>query len=202
MSGDDDIRTRRIRSGGGDFGGSLDDDAKTMRIASVKGTRDAESVANNSAASTPPIATLEPGHAVTRRIASPRRLPSPDRAIATTSEIELPVGWLTVVSGPGRGRFQAVYVGMNSIGRDDTNRIPIDFGDDAVSRKEHCFLTYDDESGDFWIQHGGKSNLVRLNDAPVLAPTRTKNGDCIRLGGTELRFTALCSDDFNWSMSS
>lgn len=148
-----------------------------------------------------PVVTIEPGHVVTRRITGPRRSPSPDEARPAAAEIELPVGWLTAVSGPGRGRFAALFHGMNSLGRDESNRVAMPWGDDEISRKEHCYITYDDEQAAFWIQHGGKSNLVRVNDAPVLAPVQLRSGDTIRIGQSRLRFVALCDEAFNWITS-
>lgn len=108
-------------------------------------------------------------------------------------------GWIVIVKGPGRGGFRPVYVGMNSVGRAPSQRVCLDFGDDSISREEHAFITYDDESRTFYLQHGGKSNLVRLGGAPVLQPTELKAGDLFRIGNTTFRFFACCGPDFNWS---
>lgn len=108
------------------------------------------------------------------------------------------VGWLVVLKGPGRGSFRPVFSGMNSIGRDPGQRISIDFGDDTISREDHAFITYDDEQRVFYVQHGGKSNLVRLNKAPVLTPTQLNPSDVVRIGKTSLRFVPLCGPDFGW----
>lgn len=108
-------------------------------------------------------------------------------------------GWLVVVKGPGRGCYQAVYPGMNAIGRDASQRISLSFGDDTISRQEHAFITYDDEQRRFYIQHGGKANLIRVGDQPVLVPTELKPNDLIRIGKTTLRFVPLCGSDFSWT---
>ena len=100
---------------------------------------------------------------------------------------------------PGRGGFRPVYVGMNSVGRAPSQRISLDFGDESISREEHAFITYDDETRTFYLQHGGKSNLVRLGGAPVLQPTVLKPNDLFRIGNTTFRFVACCGPDFNWS---
>jgi hypothetical protein len=50
----------------------------------------------------------------------------------------------------------------------------------------------------FYVQHGGKSNLVRLNKAPVLTPTQLNASDVVRIGKTSLRFVPLCGPDFGW----
>lgn len=108
-------------------------------------------------------------------------------------------GWVVVVKGPGRGKFAAVYVGMNSVGRDTSQRVSLAFGDDSISREEHAFITYDEEQRCFYLQHGGKSNLVRLGSRPVLSPTELKPYDLIRIGRTTLLFVACCGPDFSWT---
>ncbi len=107
-------------------------------------------------------------------------------------------GWLVVVKGPGRGGFRPIYVGMNSIGRDVGQRISLSFGDDSISSEEHAYIAYDEEARRFFLQHGGKANLVRLGGRPVLAPTELNAYDLIRIGKTSLRFVPLCGPDFAW----
>ena len=45
-------------------------------------------------------------------------------------EAEPVAGWVVVVKGPGRGAFRPVYVGMNSVGRDPSQRVSLSFGDE------------------------------------------------------------------------
>jgi hypothetical protein len=116
-----------------------------------------------------------------------------------TFESEPVAGWVVVVKGPGRGGFRPVFVGMNTVGRDPSQRISLSFGDDSISREEHAFITYDEEQRCFYLQHGGKSNLVRLGNAPVLSPVELKENDLIRIGRTTLRFVPCCGADFSWS---
>lgn len=108
-------------------------------------------------------------------------------------------GWVVVVKGPGRGNFRPVFVGMNSVGRDASQRVSLSFGDDSISREEHAFITYDEEQRCFYLQHGGKSNLVRLGGHPVLSPTELKGNDLIRIGRTTLLFVPCCGPDFSWT---
>jgi hypothetical protein len=108
-------------------------------------------------------------------------------------------GWVVVVKGPGKGNFCPVFVGMNSVGRDASQRVSLSFGDDAISREEHAFITYDEEQRCFYLQHGGKSNLVRLGAQPVLSPTELKPYDLIRIGRTTLLFVPCCGPDFSWT---
>jgi hypothetical protein len=113
-------------------------------------------------------------------------------------EQEPVAGWVVVVGGPGRGGFRAVYVGMNSVGRDASQRVCLDFGDETISREEHAFITYDEEQRCFYLQHGGKSNLVRLGGQPVLSPVELHANALIRIGRTTLRFFPCCGPDFSW----
>lgn len=108
-------------------------------------------------------------------------------------------GWVVVVKGPGRGSFSPVFVGMNSVGREPTQRVSLSFGDDSISREEHAFITYDEEDRRFYLQHGGKSNLVRLGSQPVLSPTELQANDLIRIGRTTLLFVPCCGPDFSWN---
>jgi hypothetical protein len=108
-------------------------------------------------------------------------------------------GWVVVVKGPGRGNYCPVFVGMNSVGRDANQRVSLSFGDDSISREEHAYITYDEEQRCFYLQHGGKSNLVRLGAHPVLSPTELKPNDLIRIGRTTLLFVPFCGADFSWT---
>ncbi|WP_341860969.1 FHA domain-containing protein [Gymnodinialimonas sp. 57CJ19] len=110
-----------------------------------------------------------------------------------------PVGWLVVVSGPGKGAACALTMGMNAIGRGDNTHVQLDYGDNSISREAHAYVTYDDEARRFFVTHAGKTNLVRLNDTPVLATHDLTHGDTIRIGATTLRFVALCGADFDWT---
>ncbi|MGB7433492.1 MAG: FHA domain-containing protein [Ahrensia sp.] len=121
-----------------------------------------------------------------------------DAPTAADAVHELAVGWLVVVNGPGRGCSREIYYGMNSVGRSPDERISIDFGDTSISREAHAYIVYDEKQADFYIQHGGKSNLVRLNGSPVLAPQPLKHGDRIEMGKSELLFIPLCGESFNW----
>jgi hypothetical protein len=113
-------------------------------------------------------------------------------------EVEPVAGWVIVVSGPGRGGFRPVFVGMNSVGRDTSQRVCLNFGDETISRQEHAFITYDEEQRCFFLQHGGKSNLVRLAGKPVLSPVELQANASIRIGRTTLRFIPCCGPDFSW----
>ena len=121
------------------------------------------------------------------------------RAPAAPDATQFPVGWLVVVDGPGRGASTALGHGVSQIGRGEDQAVSLDFGDTAISREGHAMVAYDDETRSFFLGHGGKSNLVRLNGKPVLTTEAIKNGDRIKLGETTLMLVALCGEDFSWS---
>lgn len=113
-----------------------------------------------------------------------------------------PVGWIVVADGPGRGASFTLQSGVSSIGRGEDQVVRLDFGDTSISRQNHASIAFDDESERFFLGHGGKSNLVRLNDRPVLSTEDLNDGDIIRIGETSLRFAALCKDGFSWGTES
>lgn len=118
---------------------------------------------------------------------------------APTREAPFPVGWFVVVKGPGRGHAFALHSGVTLIGRGEDQGICLDFGDSSISRQNHAAIAYDDEQNGFYLGHGGKSNIIRLNNRPVLSTEEVKTGDLVRIGETTLRLVALCGEDFNWS---
>lgn len=121
----------------------------------------------------------------------------PDHASAAPVA-HFPVGWLVVVDGPGRGASHPLFQGVSTIGRSDDQTVPLDYGDTSISRQNHAAVAYDEEQNSFYIGHGGKANLVRLNGMPVLSTEPLTTGDRIRIGETTLRFVALCGSEFSW----
>lgn len=120
-------------------------------------------------------------------------------AAAPTKSVKFPVGWIVVAEGPGRGESFSLLSGMSQIGRGDDQAVKLDFGDNSISRSNHAAIVYDPDSKEFLLGHGGKSNIVRLNDKPLISNEKLKSGDTIRIGETVLRFVALCDKSFNWS---
>lgn len=96
-----------------------------------------------------------------------------------------PRGQLTTLSGP---KLQPVYPlrdPITSLGR--SNQRDIILFDPASSRLQAEILIQD---GGFWIKDGGSANGTFLNGEPARSQ-RLKDGDRIRIGGTEFRFDAL-----------
>ena len=108
------------------------------------------------------------------------------------------VGWLVVVEGPGKGHAMQLGYGSNPLGRGATDRVKLDFGDDQISRNGHAVVTYDPRGRQFYVQHGGGTNLTYLGDQPVLSPTELPALSHISIGNTVLRFVPLCGAEFDW----
>ncbi len=122
------------------------------------------------------------------------------KKVTGQAQATFPVGWIVVVNGPGRGASFSVFNGVSQIGRGEDQAIKLDFGDNSISRSNHAAIAYDNEQRSFFLGHGGKANLVRLNDKPVLSTEEISNSDLIRIGETTLRFVALCSNEFDWDV--
>jgi len=125
------------------------------------------------------------------------RLPSRE----DSRDVSFPVGWLVVTAGPGRGASFSLSANVAQIGRAEGQAIRLDFGDNSISRENHAAVAYDAEQNAFFVGHGGKANLVRRNNRPVLSTEELSSGDTIRVGETTLRFVPLCGSDFSWNES-
>ncbi len=111
------------------------------------------------------------------------------------------VGWLVVVDGPGKGASRTVHYGQNAVGRGPGQRIALDFGDDQISREAHAYVVYDERKRQFFVNHGGRTNLVRRNGEPVMAPVALAALDVIEIGRTKLQFVPFCGPGFDWLAS-
>ena len=120
-------------------------------------------------------------------------------AAPAAAVVRFPVGWIVVVEGPGRGASFTLFNGVSAIGRGDDQPVKLDFGDTSISRTNHAVVAYDNEQRKFFLGHGGKANIVRLNGKPVLSTEELAHNDMIRIGETTLRFLALCGAEFDWS---
>ena len=153
-----------------------------------------------------PVAPVRRGGRVKTRIlgfhkpedAAPDPFAAPQAPVSAPGDPQFPVGWMVVMSGPGRGASFTLTAGASKIGRGEDQAIRLDFGDTSISRDNHAAVAYDGEQRSFFIGHGGKANLVRLNDMPVLSTEPMTDGDEIRIGETTLRFVAFCGPDFTW----
>jgi hypothetical protein len=110
------------------------------------------------------------------------------------------VGWFVIIKGKGEGTDFRIIPGMNTLGRESSNAISIDFGDTSISREKHCTIIFDYKNKLFFLQHGDGANLTYLNGNVVLTPTQLKAGDILDLGDTKLKFIPFCCEDFCWEL--
>jgi hypothetical protein len=110
------------------------------------------------------------------------------------------VGFLIIVGGPGLGSFRPIYEGNNTVGRSPENRIPIDFGDDAISNEAQAYVRYDSSDRSFlFVPNLAKTNVVSVNDKRPAGPVPLQPMDVITLGRTQVAFLPFCGSDFDWS---
>lgn len=110
------------------------------------------------------------------------------------------VAWLVVVGGPGLGAYRPVFEGNNTIGRAKTQRIPVDFGDDAISSEEQAYIRYDSTDRSFlFVPNLAKTNVVSVNDKRPTGAVELSHMDVITVGRTQLVFVPFCGPDFDWA---
>ena len=110
------------------------------------------------------------------------------------------VGWLVIIGGPGLGAFRPIYEGNNTIGRAANQRVPIDFGDDAISSEEQAYIRYDGAERAFlFVPNLAKTNVVAVNDKRPTSAVTLQPMDVITVGRTQLVFVPLCGQEFDWS---
>jgi len=110
------------------------------------------------------------------------------------------VGFLIVVGGPGLGSYRPIYEGNNTVGRSKDNRIPLDFGDDAISNEAQAYLRYDSSDRSFlFVPNLAKTNVVSVNDKRPAGPVPLQPMDVITFGRTQVAFLPFCGSEFDWS---
>ncbi len=107
------------------------------------------------------------------------------------------VGWLVVTKGLGKGHSFEIGEGNNSVGRDKSQKISLDFGDMSISRENHFKILYEPKSRKFYVMLGESRNITYLNDN-IFGIAEIKNFDRITLGDTELTFIGFCGENFSW----
>ncbi|MDH4983225.1 FHA domain-containing protein [Hyphomicrobium sp. D-2] len=102
------------------------------------------------------------------------------------------VGWLVVVGGAGMGAFRPIFEGNNTMGRARNQRIPLDFGDDAISSEEQAYIRYDSSSRSFlFVPNPAKTNIVSINEQRPTGAVELNQMDVITIGRTQPRFRAV-----------
>ena len=110
------------------------------------------------------------------------------------------VGFLIVVGGPGLGSYRPIFEGNNTVGRSKDNRIPLDFGDDAISNEAQAYLRYDSSDRSFlFVPNLAKTNVVSVNDKRPAGPVPLQAMDVITFGRTQVAFLPFCGSEFDWS---
>lgn len=110
------------------------------------------------------------------------------------------VGWLVVVGGPGLGSFRPIFEGNNSVGRGSGQRIPLDFGDEAISNEEQAYIRYDSVDRKFLlVPNMAKTNIVAVNDQKPTSAVLLSAMDLITMGRTQLCFVPFCGAEFDWA---
>lgn len=95
-------------------------------------------------------------------------------------------GRLIVIDGPGKGQALAFHRGSNSIGREaGKNVIVMDFGDAAIHREHHAFITCDD--GVCRLHDNGKRNPIKINGIMLEGTQVVTPADTIEIGMTRIR---------------
>ena len=107
------------------------------------------------------------------------------------------VGWLIGIAGPHLCDALPIFVGINSLGRNATNKIVLS-KDPAVSREKHAFITFEPKSRMFYVQRGDSSGLTYLNGQFVFDAKALQRKDIIELGQSRFYFLPLCGEDFSW----
>jgi hypothetical protein len=110
------------------------------------------------------------------------------------------VGWLVVVRGPGLGQSVNLGSGMNTVGRDPSERTALKFGDNLISGKDHLRIIYDDANRAFFVAPGSGRNISRMNGQIVANTAPMENYALLELSKqTHVRFVAFCNEAFDWS---
>jgi len=110
------------------------------------------------------------------------------------------VGWLVIVGGPGLGAFRPIYEGNNTIGRAASQRIPLNFGDEAISSEEQAYIRYDSVDRKFLlVPNLAKTNIVAVNEKKPTSAVELSPMDLITVGRTQLAFVPFCGADFDWA---
>ena len=108
------------------------------------------------------------------------------------------VGWLAVVSGPGRGQTFPLTYGMNPIGARVEQGVRLGFGDVQIADVQ-ALIIYDHQRRKFLVHHKGGRTATFLNGEPVLKLTAMTPNQELVMGRTKLRFVPLCGPDFDWT---
>ncbi len=110
------------------------------------------------------------------------------------------VGWLVIVQGPGMGKSVNLGAGMNTLGRDEGERVSLNFGDTLISGNDHLRIIYDDANRTFFVAPGSGRNISRVNGQIIATTAQLENYALLELSKkTHVRFVAFCNEAFDWA---
>jgi hypothetical protein len=119
---------------------------------------------------------------------------------AFSETVDPVVGWVVVIKGYGLGRSVSLGTGINSIGRDPGERVPLPFGDTLISARDHAKIIYDEDERAFYAAPGSAKNITRVNGTILANAVPLENHALVQLSkATHLRFVAFCNAEFDWS---
>lgn len=107
-------------------------------------------------------------------------------------------GWLVAISGPMKGMYFPITIGINQGGRSDTCRICLS-ADNGISGKQFA-IRYVKSRKQFLVTNiDTASQLTYLNDDELTGYEPIQRGDILRVSEqTSLRFIPFCNDSFYW----
>lgn len=110
-------------------------------------------------------------------------------------EVDKVTGWLVCVKGEKRGASWQIGYGRNSMGR--ALDMDICFSEDLqVSRKNHCFIVYDERSEEFYAVPG--NGTVKLQ-GQILREAKVIREDMIlEIGEGAYQFVPYCNGRRTW----
>lgn len=107
------------------------------------------------------------------------------------------VGWLVCIAGSHKGESFQLFVGKNTIGRSDTNKVILKY-ERSISRENHATIIYEPKKREFYLQTGKTDGLIYLNDNFVDGTQIIKVKDVLEMGTLKFVFIPFCGEDFSW----
>ena len=185
-------------------------DAAAPAVAGLSATEAAREVKGQTSLKQPDK-HVEFSNPPTTRVVKPERKPQEDtaRTQLVRGKVEVKrgafeqdpvVGWLVVVGGPGIGSYRPIFEGNNTLGRNSSQRIPLDFGDDSISSEEQAYIRYDSSARSFlFVPNLAKTNVVSINDKRPTGAVELNQMDVITVGRTQVVFVPFCGPEFDWA---
>ena len=108
------------------------------------------------------------------------------------------VGWLTCIEGAEKGKDFRIVSERNFIGRGDNMDIQLT-GDNSISRKNHCSISYNPKKRIFMITPGQANGLIYIDNEALYDTRELKAYNLIEIGESKFIFVNLCGENFDWN---